>query len=424
MDVENLDDLMNCDDIWEDEEFTLPRPSSAISEESATSNASSRCSLSGESISTYTTWGSRTDSEISEVITPSYEDEEDETEIESSSRLSIRSEESTRPVSSAVSSRQARDSHYEVLRALPSGPAGHDGYPVFTQDNKKAAAANLQLAGEVIDQVNSVLSMTIQPSMDGGSFSVTTADSCQVSDDKTAKKALEGAMVTMKSFITGRGTTVKRRIQTQNGFHSHNKEEALARQFNHKMKRSLWRKKRIHPAPEEHLVKAGMSGSTDLTSRGIGGWLSGPLELVDYVEDEDVAPEDIVSSLSSTSFIKPDHQVVEITTDESTDETRTSSQSSDFGDEDEEEETFSQISVDQSQPASKCLSNNQDYVAETKASKSKGLFSLFRSIFSKKKKIKNEEQNKKASTEKQTKQRPVLMRLLHSSSTSSHCLTD
>ena len=123
MDSEHLDELMNCDDIWEDEDFTRPRSPSAISEDSATT----WCSFSGESILTYASWGSCTDSEISEVIAPSYqnvdeeirrvcfsflnsenleieEDEEDDIEIEPSSRLSIKSEESESSVSGVFSS--------------------------------------------------------------------------------------------------------------------------------------------------------------------------------------------------------------------------------------------------------------------------------------------------------------------------------
>lgn len=389
----NLDDLIHCDDIWKDEKFTSPCSPSAISEESVMSYASSWCSFSGDSRITYASWCSRSDSEISEIIAPSDQNVDEEiikvcyrflnpeaddfgerdevltTEIGSSSRLSIRSEESRRPVSGTSSSstttaiteaakmlvsqvidetvktlqstetlrklhsadfksHQSRDSHDELLRALPPGPTEDDGHTVFTQDYKK----------------------------------------------------------------------------TQNGFNDHNKEETLARRCNPKRKKSLWKrcssvwqKNRIHPAPVENLDETVRSGSTDFTSRdtreskqgsSCSGGMSTPLELVDYVEDEDMTPEDIrnvVSSLSSISFIKPDHQVVDVTTDESKDKTRTSShhRSNDFSDEEEVEETFSQIYVDQSQPASKCLSNNQYDVEETEARKSKGLFSFFHSILSK-----------------------------------------
>lgn len=64
---------------------------------------------------------------------------------------------------------------------------------------------------------------------DEKSFSITSADSYLKSVDNTTNKPLEGDMATMKSSLTGQDNTVKRRIQTQNGFHSHNKAEKLAR---------------------------------------------------------------------------------------------------------------------------------------------------------------------------------------------------
>ncbi len=44
------------------------------------------------------------------------------------------------------------------------------------------------IAGEVIDEVNSVLSVAMQASLDGGCSSITAAASCWVSKDKAKKK--------------------------------------------------------------------------------------------------------------------------------------------------------------------------------------------------------------------------------------------
>lgn len=310
----NLDDLMNCDDFWEDKTFPRPRSPSNVSEDSRT---------------TYTSWGSCTDSDISETIAPSdqnvddvirdvcysflypdnLEEEEDDlgdkdevqtTEIESSSKLSIRSEESTRPVTSTSSS---------------------SSITVITEEAKMLVAQVIDDAIKTLQSTETLMKLhstdfASKAAKDKVPFSVTSADSCPLSMDNTANKALEGAVVTMKSFLTGQDNTVKRKIQTQN-----NKAEKLARRCNHKRNKSLWkkcssiwRKKRIHPAPVEHLDESVESGSTDLKSgcteeskhgTPCPGEMSTQLELVvEYVED---------MTLKDTRNINQDHDDVEET---------------------------------------------------------------------------------------------------------------
>ncbi|XP_044074927.1 uncharacterized protein LOC122886603 [Siniperca chuatsi] len=302
------------------------------------------------------------------------------------------------------------------------------------------------IVGEVINEVNSVLSVAIQASVDGGSSSITAAASRLVSKDRAAKKTLEGAITTMKSFLTGRGTAIRRRIQTDKGLNHESKEETPADGCKGKRKKSQWkrcfsgwRRKKIQAAPLKHLDEAFRSARADLTSRStkeskqgshcsqetpsttpsnaaVGADVGTPhLELVDYLEDEDETPEDIrnvVSSLSSTSSIPPEQQVTwskfledppmaEATNDGFQEEMNNSlsHQSTDSGDEDEE--TFIQSSVDQSQP--ECLSNNQADVAETKTKKSNRILRFFHNIFSKNEKKKEEEEKKKrASAENQS----------------------
>ncbi|XP_044052028.1 flocculation protein FLO11-like [Siniperca chuatsi] len=311
------------------------------------------------------------------------------------------------------------------------------------------------IAGEVIDEVNSVLSVAIQDSLDGGSSSITAAASCLVSKDRAAKKTLEGAITTMKSFLTGRGTAIRRRIQADKALNHDTKEETPAGGCKGKRKKSQWKRcfsgwwrRKIQAVPLEHLDEAVRSTSAVLTSRStkeskqgshcsqempsttssnaaVGADLGSPhLELVDYLEDEDETPKNIrngVSSLSSTSLIPPEHHVtwskvledppmVEATNDEFQEEMSNSliHQSIDSGDEDEE--TFIQSFVDQSKPDSECLSNNQVDVAETKTKKSNRVFRFFHNIFSKNEK--KEEKKKKASTKNQTKRLSFWLRLL------------
>ncbi|XP_031176310.2 uncharacterized protein LOC116065008 [Sander lucioperca] len=268
------------------------------------------------------------------------------------------------------------------------------------------------IVGEVIEEVNSAISVAIQASLDGGFSSATVLASCQMSKDRAAKKSLAGAIATMKSFLTGRGTAVKRRIQTKSGVDPDVKEVST------KKKESLWkrffsgRQRKVQSVAVEDLNGAARSASADLTStytlekQQLSWFLresstsspsaalktdlwSTPLELVDYVEVEDTLDtledtRNVISSLSSISSIPLDHQVFEVTrpkfledtplsTDGLQDEMNTSSQSP--SDDSGDKETFIQIS------ASRCLS-----VKENKAKERNGFCGFFCNIFSKKEK--------------------------------------
>ncbi|KAL7377213.1 hypothetical protein ABVT39_024039 [Epinephelus coioides] len=152
----------------------------------------------------------------------------------------------------------------------------------------------------------------MQASLDGGSSSATAPASCQMSKDRAAKKALAGALATMKSFLTGQGTVVKGRIQTETDLYPDVKEKSATRVLNTKGEDSLWRRcfcgrlrKMIQPVPAPPSLPA---LKTDLRST--------LLELVDFMEVEDVTPEhtrNAVSSLSSIHLIPADLQVSGVT---------------------------------------------------------------------------------------------------------------
>lgn len=100
---------------------------------------------------------------------------------------------------------------------------------------------------EVLNEITSVLSVPHQTSVDGGSSSTTAPASSQ---------ALSGAILTLKSFLTGQAFRVKRSIQTPNELKADNDEETQA-ETKTKKKHSLWRcfskrwRTKIQPGPQE-----------------------------------------------------------------------------------------------------------------------------------------------------------------------------
>ncbi|XP_032384527.1 uncharacterized protein LOC116697296 [Etheostoma spectabile] len=312
---------------------------------------------------------------------------------------------------------------------------------------------------EVTEEVTSALSVAIQgrPSLDGRPSSAPVTASCQMSKDRVAKKTLAGAIATMKSILTGRGTAVKRRIQTKSGLDPDVKEVST------KKKESRWkrlfsrRQRKVLSFATDDLNGAARSASADSASmhtleKQQLSWFTRessmsspsaalktdpwptPLELVDYMEVEGMTPEDFISSLfqfledeplsdlasmqtlekqqlswvpqeSSTSspsaalktdlWSTPlelvDYMEVEDMTPEDfvssllQEEKTASSQSP--SDDSGDEETVIQIS------ASQCLSAN-----ETKATERNGLCCFFCNIFSKKKKEEEEKKEKKTKT--------------------------
>ncbi|XP_028434947.1 dentin sialophosphoprotein-like [Perca flavescens] len=233
----------------------------------------------------------------------------------------------------------------------------------------------------------------LQASLDRGSSRITAAARCLASKDRAAKKTLKRAIKTIKSFLPGGSTAVKRK----------------------------W----CFSGRRRNRICSQETSSTTSCIAALGADLrSTKLVLVDYVEDEDQTPDDtrnVLSSLSSASSIKPNYQVkvawskwpenpplTESTTDESKEEV-SSSLIQQFTDSDEEnEETFSQSSVEQFQTDSECLSNNQSDAEETKAKKSNNFSRFFCKIFSKNK----QEEKEKVSAENQTKQSSFWMWLL------------
>ncbi|KAF3703412.1 hypothetical protein EXN66_Car019100 [Channa argus] len=113
------------------------------------------------------------------------------------------------------------------------------------------------LATEVLHEVNSVLSVTSQSSVDRASA---TPASSQESNKRASQKALAGLIPTMKTFLTGRATAVRRRIETQKDPEANNMEETPARGSATESKQSLWsrcvrrRERKIQPVPAQDLT--------------------------------------------------------------------------------------------------------------------------------------------------------------------------
>ncbi|XP_034739283.1 uncharacterized protein LOC117951619 [Etheostoma cragini] len=175
---------------------------------------------------------------------------------------------------------------------------------------------------EVIEEVTSALSVAIQgrPSLDRRPSSAPVTASCQMSKDRVAKKTLAGAIATMKSILTGRGTAVKRRIQTESGSDPDVKEVYTEKNESRWKRLFSRRQRKVASFAMDDLNGAARSASADSASMHtlekqqlswftressmsspsdalkIDPWPT-PLELVDYMEVEDMTPEDFISSL-------------------------------------------------------------------------------------------------------------------------------
>ncbi|XP_018546517.1 uncharacterized protein LOC108893149 [Lates calcarifer] len=184
----------------------------------------------------------------------------------------------------------------------------------------------------VMTEVVSVLSVARQAPLDGRSSSAVAPARCQVPKDRAAEKTLAFWLSVMKSFLTGKGTVVKRRIMTQK--ENDNKEETPAKGHDTR-KKSLW--KRFFSARQKIKIQPLLLEQDSTTSSSVflkTDLKSSPLVLEDYMEDEDTTPN---SPLSSISPIPPDHQefdfiltdpaLVEATADELHEDVSQSSQS-------------------------------------------------------------------------------------------------
>ncbi|XP_026219210.1 uncharacterized protein LOC113164235 [Anabas testudineus] len=154
------------------------------------------------------------------------------------------------------------------------------------------------MEAEVLHEVNSVLSVAKQASVDGGSCSTTAPPTSQMSKKRTSEKTLAGAITTMKSFLTGRANAVRRRIVTQKDLEPtvSRKEETTTTTTtttttphrNTKRKQSLWpmwfsRQQRIQPVSlslQDHVEDDDMnlpttSGRTteEKTRKGLWGFI-------------------------------------------------------------------------------------------------------------------------------------------------------
>lgn len=227
------------------------------------------------------------------------------------------------------------------------------------------------IASEVLNEGVSVISVAIQDSLNGGPSSSMAPASCRVSKDRAAEKCLAGAISTMKSFLTGQVTVVKRRITTQKG--SDNKNKTPARGHSARRKESLWRRcfsgkqrRKIHSVLLEDLTESRSvqkskqdspspreTSSTTSSSANLKADLrSTPLKLEDYVEDGDMTPAD--------------HQILDISLSK-----------------DLEDPSLAGASSDELHEEMSTSYQSQSSVEETEAKTRGGFCSFFRNVFTK-----------------------------------------
>lgn len=126
-------------------------------------------------------------------------------------------------------------------------------------ENSLRQAISELIGVDIPVRISSKFTQAIATEVLHGSLSSTAPASCQASTDAAAEKCLAGAISMMKSFLTGRGTFVKRKILTQKGLdnkeetpakgHSTRKESPRRRCFNGRQSR------KIQPAPLEDLTE-------------------------------------------------------------------------------------------------------------------------------------------------------------------------
>ncbi|XP_034538784.1 uncharacterized protein LOC117812240 [Notolabrus celidotus] len=296
---------------------------------------------------------------------------------------------------------------------------------ILGEDNpvKVAPEFSQAITGDVINEVNSALSVASQCSIDVDSPCTVVPVSSKNLKDKTTNKTLGGAVSTLQSLLTGRVTAIKRQMQTIKRSDSDVKEETETKVCQTKRKMSLrkrcssaWHKNRVQPG-----LKAGMNAAVSSTCAELTPTLTGeqqqptescsticsgspqdenitgrkehrstPLELDDYVEDEDNADKDsnnVASPLSITEAVPSDQQVFEAT--KGTD---------DFQDSNESDDSIANLSS-----ASEHINTT-----ETEAKKQKCFCSCLHNLLRK-----DEEQNRKE--EKKEKKKtglPLGLRLL------------
>ncbi len=157
----------------------------------------------------------------------------------------------------------------------------------------------------ITNEVNSVLSETVQASLDGGSSNVHAVTCCQFSSCRTCKEILARVIWAMNTFLTALGTTIKKTNQTIKV---------------HKKTSPWWsclgkgRKNKVHPASDLQVDEAVKLSSSKLlsghknssSSRATSCSVrssklnSTPLDLVDYVKD--ATSEETGNSPSSYSI--------------------------------------------------------------------------------------------------------------------------
>ncbi|XP_038553926.1 microtubule-associated protein 1B-like [Micropterus salmoides] len=149
-------------------------------------------------------------------------------------------------------------------------PLEHFWENVTGQDNIQQSlkgsfgeAFTLAIVKSITDEVNPVLSETIQASLAGGTSNVHAATCCQFSTCGACKEMLAGVTQVMNSFLTGLGTASKKTIQTErtqkhSGHETKDDRVASAHHKKVHMKKSpcwsfgrKWRKNKVQP--EAHL---------------------------------------------------------------------------------------------------------------------------------------------------------------------------
>ncbi|XP_034558090.1 uncharacterized protein LOC117826262 isoform X2 [Notolabrus celidotus] len=195
------------------------------------------------------------------------------------------------------------------------------------------------IVGDVVREVTSALHTLIQAPLDEDFTGTPVPASCRVPKDEAGRKTLAGVIATMRSFLTGRVTSIKRKVLTKCSAEE-SKEKPTVQTWANQWERcfSASHRGRVHPYTSPDLdaadtsARAELSGAT--TDLPPSKMKSIPLEIVDISEDEEMTHQDHPSVISPVFVTKPipqDHLVLEDPDKTDDEKSPTKSQISDSG---------------------------------------------------------------------------------------------
>ncbi|XP_034559849.1 uncharacterized protein LOC117827375 isoform X2 [Notolabrus celidotus] len=195
------------------------------------------------------------------------------------------------------------------------------------------------IAGDVVREVTSALHTLIQAPLDEDFTGTPVPASCRVPKDKAGRKTLAGVIATMRSFLTGRVTSIKRKVLTKCSTEE-SKEKPTVQTWANQWERcfSASHRGRVHPFTSPDLdaadtsARAELSGATTDLPPSKMKYI--PLEIVDISEDEEMTHQDHPSVISPVFVTKPipqDHLVLEDPDKTDDEKSPTKSQISDSG---------------------------------------------------------------------------------------------